>query len=458
MSGKKPQDLLLAEAADYFHSHSGLERLLAGMTEKYRTLGRLAGVVVLTGVSREEKTALESFFRRVLPAGSLRISAEKFKTALAETRFGGLDPLAVLAAWQGEPLVSRREKQEQAESRRRRALTALLAKFSQPFCQAWLKGALDREEGTRRVQTAFRRDPRRFMENMSVALRAMAGLPEEYRRLPVFSREICGNPHGLDIDGEAGKLLLEGLAYIRRSRQEECDSSFCTGDGGESPERLSAIEVITELLYHFRLLRDDLLNFVTCIGLAADDRRGEIVYWRRAVQAGAPLNLPLREVVRAVKIYPAAAGRENDAGYEVLVVENSGVFSALLDEKGGDGSWGGKPLVCLHGQPKLASWALLDRLAGSGALLRYAGDFDPEGLQIAQKLLRRYAGRAGLWRMTAADYREAGPSEPIGRGRLNKLRSVVLPELAPLCQLMEQTGLAAYQEGLLAKLAADIEL
>jgi uncharacterized protein (TIGR02679 family) len=175
-----------------------------------------------------------------------------------------------------------------------------------------------------------------------------------------------------------------------------------------------------------------------------------------ATVAGAPLNVPLREIVRVTDFYPWAGSRETPRskhqGYDVFIVENSGVFSALLDECAAYNP----QLICLHGQFKLASWALLDRLAQSGALFHYSGDFDPEGLQMAEKLLKRYPGRARLWRMTEMDYLLAEPSVPLEKNRIQKFKSINEPGLITLAQVIANKGLSAYQEGILEWLIRDI--
>jgi uncharacterized protein (TIGR02679 family) len=111
------------------------------------------------------------------------------------------------------------------------------------------------------------------------------------------------------------------------------------------------------------------------------------------------LNLPLREVVRIDKAYTN--------GKVVYVVENSGVYSALLDlcrdfceEQGLKDIIPNPPLVCTHGQFKLASLLLLDKLAASGTQIYYSGHFDPEGLSMAERLLLRYPGQAKAWHYT----------------------------------------------------------
>jgi uncharacterized protein (TIGR02679 family) len=434
---------LLQEAVAYFRSQPGLKRLLDGLVAKYLSLGRLGGFIELANVSTAERTALEGLFRRRLPEKNLQLAAGEFETALAATRFDALKPVELLAAWHGGgQLIPRRQQREAAEQARQAVLRQLLTDFPHPRCQLWLQAALDKAPLTRLAQRAEAADSD-FGVNMATALRALANLPEDYQRLPVFALNICGDPHGLDMDRASGKLFLEGLRFLRAATGEPTE---------ESP--VSAVEALNELLYGVKLLRDDLLNFATCYGLAAFAGDREIAYWRLAATSDAPLNVPLRELIRVTELRPATGlGSDNSEKqcYEVFVVENSGVFSALLDS----GAVARQPLVCLHGQFKLASWALLDRLVASGARLRYSGDFDPEGLQMAQKLLLRYPGRVEAWRMSVADYLKAAPGVNLDQVRLQKLQSIRVPQLQLLAQELANRGLAAYQEGILANLAED---
>ena len=113
------------------------------------------------------------------------------------------------------------------------------------------------------------------------------------------------------------------------------------------------------------------------------------------------------------------------------------------------------PLLCLHGQMKTASWALLDRLAASGAVFLYSGDFDPEGLIIAQKLRQRYE-RVKLWHFSADEYQKT--KNYLTEGRLKRLQGICDIELQPLVKLMQAWKCAFYQESLIDILLEDVML
>lgn len=113
-------------------------------------------------------------------------------------------------------------------------------------------------------------------------------------------------------------------------------------------------------------------------------------------------------------------------------------------------------MVCTSGQMKTASLYLLDLLAAAGCELRYSGDFDPEGLVIADRLLTRYPDQMALWHMGSDDYRMLTPGGTLGTGRMAMMERLKWPELLAVAEEMRKKGTAAYQELLLDVLEQDI--
>jgi uncharacterized protein (TIGR02679 family) len=104
--------------------------------------------------------------------------------------------------------------------------------------------------------------------------------------------------------------------------------------------------------------------------------------------------------------------------------------------------------------PAAAQRTLLGQLARAGARLRYHGDFDWAGLQIANQVLR--ACGALPWRMAAADYEAAiaaatGHIHPLAG---NAVRASWDSALAPA---MQRSGQALAEEGQAELLLADLQ-
>ena len=165
--------------------------------------------------------------------------------------------------------------------------------------------------------------------------------------------------------------------------------------------------------------------------------------WEAAVKSKTVLNVPMKELLKIDKVWPVKGNR-------VWVVENSGVSSALMDRLPT------VPVVCTHGQVRMAGWRLLDLLVESGATIYYSGDMDPEGLVIADKIKQRYKEKAVLWKMDVASYEKNLSNEDISE-RLSKVDAVQSEELIELKEQMRIRKLASYQEALVSELVQEIE-
>ncbi len=89
-------------------------------------------------------------------------------------------------------------------------------------------------------------------------------------------------------------------------------------------------------------------------------------------------------------------------------------------------------------------------------MVRYAGDFDPEGLCIAERVQQSLdADRFSFWHMTEEDYALAISRKPIEARRLKMLEKVQHPLLRKTAAAIQKQGLAGYQENILALYLAD---
>lgn len=410
-------DAILDEAIKYFRKHPVLLKLVRGFGQKYRSLGHFGGVVELSGLTEQEQRDLSVFLRRDTKLNE-RVSFREVVATWQKTKFDGLELERVIFSLLPEGFVSKREERQKQQANRQAVLERLSQEHTSELAVRWLQAL---ENGHIRLGS---KELCNNEELLNIVANGLDNITDDYERLPVFANKVAGNPHAFDFDQPAGRLLLKALSYCSHMTVP------------------MAADERTSLLYKYHIIRDDILNFATVYGLAAYARNGaEIAYWREAARTFSPLNIPLREIVLAHRIVPV----EDTA--RVYIVENSGVFSALLDKLAANQKV--VPLVALHGQLKAASWALLDRLNQSGAKLLYAGDMDPEGISIANHILSRY-DNAELWHMSVAEYKRAVTSLP--DSRLSKMPGEVHPHLVPLVQEMEKCKKVLYQESLLDRL------
>lgn len=94
----------------------------------------------------------------------------------------------------------------------------------------------------------------------------------------------------------------------------------------------------------------------------------------------------------------------------------------------------------------------MDLFAKSGIRIYYAGDLDPEGILIAQKLSQYYKGEFHYWHMETADYEKCRSEEVISPKRMKILERITDGRLKPVVDRIEEYGTAGYQEMLVEEM------
>lgn len=262
---------------------------------------------------------------------------------------------------------------------------------------------------------------------------ALVQLPaKEFVRLPLFAYQITGNPHAFDENGNGGHLFLQMLSALSQPKEQTFD-------------RLEKIEQRHGLLAEFNLLKDDIMNYAAIRGLRAfDSQNQENPMWQQACRAKVSWNVPLKEILRMGTI----CSYQND---KVLVVENSGVYSILL-ELLPDVS-----IVCSSGQFTFAIWQLLRKLVRTDTQLYYCGDLDPEGLAMAQRLKSAFGDQIQWICMNLNHFNLAKTTTKLSENRFKQLRMITDPALSKIAEAIQVEEKVAYQEGFLSHLIDEVE-
>ena len=137
---------------------------------------------------------------------------------------------------------------------------------------------------------------------------------------------------------------------------------------------------------------------------------------------------------------------------KVYVFENPTVFSEVLYQTRKISP----STICTYGQLRLASLVLLDKIVQDDVKVYYSGDFDPEGIMIADKLKQRYGESLILWRYGIEEYNEIQSKVKLTEQRLKKLDNIKSPELQVIANEIKKRRYGAYQELLLEYYISDI--
>ncbi|MDC3418472.1 TIGR02679 family protein [Aquibacillus salsiterrae] len=421
---------MINEALTYFKGDAGYLHLFTLFKKKYESIGRIGGTVKLAGFSDDELASVASFFGltplELKEKG--KVSLEQFDVQLQRTKFEGIGLHQLLEAYFNAPLISKKE----AKQRKEQQMGTFLVKLENDVTalRFWFRYLRQKSADTYWIYRYIEEDPAGFEAAVHCLSKAFNHLPVTYERLPMLSQRITRNPHAFDLNTILGRLLVHLLSVHRA--------------GDEKVVVPTDSEGTNDLLLTYRIMRDDITNYVTGANLIAETDRGVHSMWGEAAKSHSVMNIPLREIVTLKRVYPFS-------GQKVWIVENSGVYSSLLDELPH------VPLLCTHGQFKLAALLLMDLLVQEGCELHYAGDLDPEGVGMAARLLERYPNHVHLWKMSVKDY-EASVSEMVlSSERLSKLDSIGTNELSAVIATMKHNRKAAYQEALVTEMLDELK-
>jgi hypothetical protein len=239
-------------------------------------------------------------------------------------------------------------------------------------------------------------------------------------------------------------------------------ASTCTGDAhGLDAGRIASSLVLRAAAASFGVSppesANDARNLWSRLGVTPDEFSGTALVWalrppgadawsammRDRADLGLVTHLTLHE------LRGQAAGLQwADTASTISVCENPQVLQAAARAEA-DGA-----LVCTSGNPSSAGWALLKGLVAQDMRVRYHGDFDWPGMEIALRVLG-----TGIepWRLAVSDYTDAVDAA----GSVGRLPLVGTHTATPwdprLAAAMSRIGIAIHEEALLESLLSDIQ-
>lgn len=421
---------LLEECMLYFKARPVYKKLFLKMRDKYVGLGHFGGTAMLTSLSREEKSQLGGFFQRDYTSNkTITISADLMKKCLESSKFAGLTWELILETYFGEPLQVKKEI-ELAESKRREDYFAeILESISDESGREWLRSILEeKKEGYLLITQLYKESPEELRSILTYVTTGIAKLKvfqdkKQKELLAVFSANVTGNPHYFD-EGKTGEKLLFNYLGERNFDLKQ--------------EGLSRAEYKNRIYYEAGILKDEVSNDALAYGIHGWKPDGGLHEGIEGfLENREPVKLTLQTIGRLEKV----CGQSS----QVYVVENPAVFSVLIRE------YPQRTVICGNGQLRLAVLILMDKFS-CDTVFWYAGDFDPEGLLISQKLKVRYGERLKLWKYEADLYETYLSEVELSDRRMKKLEQVSVQELQEIREAMYKKRRSAYQESMMEAL------
>lgn len=427
------QALLERQCLSYIKSNPVLGRVLKKLIHKYESYGEVVGRVPVGKITREELELLEGFCQKNYHGKkNITISAKDLEKALEKSCFATVSLQRLLELYADEELKSKSEQKEAYTKQWNKLISAISAEYEGTVATKWLADILNTKKyGYQYLQGVYRErqdDQEEVKKIVRLGCDILNGFPCRERKLeylPIFATRLTSNPHAFDMKTVYGNYLVQLLQWESvQIPKRECKTSIFTSLENQ------------RLYLSAGILRDDISNYVVISGIKARKQDGMLHQGMEGFyQEEDTVQVPLSVLATWEEVTCIDS--------TLYIVENPSVYGTLLTK------WRGtKSLMCMNGQPKLSALVLLDLLSRStqGNRIYYAGDFDPEGLLIAQKLKKYYQGIFSYWHMELEDYQASQSQEKISEKRLASLNQIDDPLLNDIVERMGECKLAGYQE------------
>ena len=417
------------EAVEYFKKKPVYEKLFNEFKKKYESLGKIGGIAVLTGLSTGDKEDISGFLMKDFTSEEeVRVSAKLFEKALLKSRFSSLTTLDIITRYFGIKLRTNKEKSEEDVGKRAEYLAELTGYTDKAYIKEWLTGVFcTGADGAVVIARSYNADKNELKIILQKLIKAIPMLPyfqggKKKELLAVFAAQAAGNPHFFDDNTLAGNLLTAFLRdYFRFGYEDD----------------LSEAENRSNVLFKAGLIKDTLSNDVIAYGIRGRCVDGSLHQGMEGfLHQKEPVKLSLLTLANLEETFTNSIDRR------VYIVENPAVFSILTSR------FPEKAFICSYGQIRRAVFMLLD-LFDKNTVFSYAGDFDPEGLLIAERLKKRYGERLIFWKYETDIYLKYMSEEKLTNQRIKKLDGVRDAALLKIAELMREEGCAAYQESML---------
>lgn len=346
-----------------------------------------------------------------------RLSVVKFLESYQNSRFGQMPIEDLIVEVTKQKLVDKQSVRQQQALQRvafyqslEQAHSLFMCYLNEATLNSWFKRYL--------------RQPLEMEEQIEAVAKALDHLPQRYEKLPFYAYQLFQNPHALDRQTLLGQLFYDMLAMFAPFLLDT-DRKY----QGEAERE-------NDLYGCFFLLKDDAANAVQISQLVALKKQAPVDMWTAACQDQISWNVPLKHILEVDAIQPYCANK-------VLVVENSGVFSVLVEQ------FPRLAIVCSSGQFKYSVWKILEKLSAGTATIYYTSDLDPAGMQMAQKVLYRFGGHVKVMFMDAMAYAEASGGVSLSSEQMRQVASIHHPQLLELKACLLNTQESRFQEGLL---------
>lgn len=415
---------MVNEFVDYLKANQNFERFMQAWKEKYEIYGVLKGLIVIKHAMDMEKQAISLITGKdYYTVIDVKVSYSELMNSLSKTKFADIDFTKVLLEYYDNKLVTKQSIKEQNISDFSKTEQEIINKYKNTTAHFWLCNLqqYDKANYTKLINE-YNNNP----NNVIYLLDAIIQLPiigDNGISLAEFSTLVTKDPHYFD-KGFTFEFFIKALAFFE-----------------SSDKPLNLIEK-NALLAKVGILKDPNNTYISFYNLQALDYYDQIatgINW--FAQKNQAINLNVSNIGYLSNFINIK---------HVIIIENISVFEAikhyLIKMNIQDIC-----LVCTGGQLNVAAYLFFDIFKDSSVCFYYCGDFDPEGLLIAQRVFEKLNNKVTFLAYDDIDYELANSNKNISEKRLKSLDTIYLQQLQSIKAKLIKYKKAGYQESIIQK-------
>lgn len=383
----------------YFQNNKGLERFFLKAKDKYKSYGKVTGVIVLEHINYEETISLTDFFaKKFIEGNTYQIKIKEFNKIIEKSKYSDFDFLTYFYNTYSDfnyltNDLYKKKKEEEFNS----FINDLVKKLNFDRLKEILK---EDNYIIKIIRRKYYQNKENIEKELFIIDKLLLNIPQKITYLPIYA-SLTSNPHYLDFNTKTSNFFFKILSYILKK-----DIPTTT---------LDKIKLLEEINVYV----DPISNFVTTYNLVSKEN------WPFKV-----MNLSIDNIFNIKSI----SGKNN----KIFIFENPSILNHLKNLNY-DVS-----IIITSGIPNLAFYKLLETIS-LDTKLYYNGDYDPEGLLIADKLKNKYSNLE-LFGYKSINYYHTNPKIIINKKRLHKLDLISSRELEEVKKCLLENKKCGYQE------------
>lgn len=412
-------------AINYYKNSSAYRKMCKDLMMKYKRYGRLTGRISLKDYTDKQKIKIADFVgESVADLGSKNdVSVAKIKSAHLDTKYGDYDLAYLASEVTGIGLSVDSDGSKPSKEAIKETIRDEIRQLLSAVRSDVLDEIMDKIYYENKYKEISLGDIY-FLGNAIEKINQRAGQFDgvnfdNYIYLAVFAAEITSNPYEFDEGTVLGDWLFRILALTY----------------GDKPAGMSYMEYRDRVFEHYGILLDDIFHFLSVNHMLARSNGEVNSVWSASCRNQVSWKAPLKHILKMDLIYP-------ELGDALILVENASVFYIL------SAMFNSLPIVCFHGKLRKSIWTFMDKLS-KDAKVYYAGDFDPEGLKMADDLKQAYGDMIDLSLMRMKYYEGSKPRTKIKPANLDILDKIRDEKLKEVAEAIKDTKLVGHQYNLI---------